>query len=243
VGASSFASRHAAPESARQSGRRASTTRRRRRSDRLSTCPRKDETKRRPPSLHQPLSSPGRVPFDRSEGERGGGTEIREHRSPFQLVEPARSLPLSPIAHEFDPSPEVLVRPPYSNQDSGGALCRPCSNSHRRATPQGGKWGVSDPDTGKRVSRPNPSSALVTTAVPQLRIVDDELWEQVKARQAEMRRVTSNGDPRRFNQARRPKFLFSGLTKCAECGGGYVMYWRDAWRASAPGHGAYAPTA
>jgi site-specific DNA recombinase len=42
-----------------------------------------------------------------------------------------------------------------------------------------------------------------------------------------MRRVTSNGDPKRFNQARRPKFLFSGLTKCAECGGGYVMYWRD----------------
>ena len=86
---------------------------------------------------------------------------------------------------------------------------------------------VKDPDTGKRVSRPNPSSAWVTTAVPQLRIVDDELWEQVKARQVEMRRVTSNGDPSRFNQARRPKFLFSGLTKCAECGGGYVMYWRD----------------
>ncbi len=42
-----------------------------------------------------------------------------------------------------------------------------------------------------------------------------------------MRRVASNGDPKRFNQARRPKYLFSGLTKCAECGGGYVMYWRD----------------
>ena len=42
-----------------------------------------------------------------------------------------------------------------------------------------------------------------------------------------MRRVTSNGDPKRFNRARRPKYLFSGLTKCAECGGGYVMYWRD----------------
>jgi site-specific DNA recombinase len=27
--------------------------------------------------------------------------------------------------------------------------------------------------------------------------------------------------------ARRPKFLFSGLTKCAECGGGYVIYWHD----------------
>ncbi len=86
---------------------------------------------------------------------------------------------------------------------------------------------VKDPDTGKRVSRPNASSEWVTTAVPELRIVDDELWKQVKARQVEMRRVASNGDPKRFNQARRPKYLFSGLTKCTECGGGYVMYWRD----------------
>jgi len=65
------------------------------------------------------------------------------------------------------------------------------------------------------------------TAVPELRIVDDELWNQVKARQLEMRRAASSGDPKRFNQARRPRYLFSGLTKCAECGGGYVMYWRD----------------
>jgi site-specific DNA recombinase len=86
---------------------------------------------------------------------------------------------------------------------------------------------VKDPDTGKRVSRPNPAAEWVTISVPELRIVDDELWNQVKARQLEMRRVASSGDPKRFNQARRPKYLFSGLTKCAECGGGYVMYWRD----------------
>jgi DNA invertase Pin-like site-specific DNA recombinase len=86
---------------------------------------------------------------------------------------------------------------------------------------------IKDPDTGRRVSRPNPPSEWVTTTVPELRIVDDELWSQVKARQAEMRRATSNGDPKQFNRARRPKYLFSGLTKCGECGGGYVMYWRD----------------
>jgi hypothetical protein len=86
---------------------------------------------------------------------------------------------------------------------------------------------IKDPDTGKRVSRPNAPSEWVITSVPELRIVDDELWNEVKARQVEMRRVASNGDPKRFNQARRPKYLFSGLTKCAECGGGYVMYWRD----------------
>jgi hypothetical protein len=32
----------------------------------------------------------------------------------------------------------------------------------------------------------------VTTAVPELRIVDDELWDEVKGRQAKMRRVASN---------------------------------------------------
>ena len=56
---------------------------------------------------------------------------------------------------------------------------------------------------------------------------ENTVWDQVKARQVEMRRVTSNGDSKRFNHARRPKYLFSGLTKCAECGGGYIMYWRD----------------
>jgi hypothetical protein len=46
------------------------------------------------------------------------------------------------------------------------------------------------------------------------------MTSQVKARQLKKRRVTSNGDATRFNQARRPKYLFSGLTKCAGCGGG-----------------------
>jgi DNA invertase Pin-like site-specific DNA recombinase len=86
---------------------------------------------------------------------------------------------------------------------------------------------VKDPNTGKRVSRPNSPSQWITTNVPELRIVDDELWSEVKARQAAMRRITSNGDPSRFNRGRRPKFLFSGLTKCGECGGGYVIYWHD----------------
>jgi hypothetical protein len=54
---------------------------------------------------------------------------------------------------------------------------------------------VKAPDTGKRVSRPNPPAEWITTAVPHLRIVDDEVWNEVKARQQEMRRVTSSGDP------------------------------------------------
>jgi site-specific DNA recombinase len=52
-----------------------------------------------------------------------------------------------------------------------------------------GKWVwnrlrfIKDPQTGKRVSRLNPPSAWVTKEVPELRIVDQDLWDQVKARQ------------------------------------------------------------
>ena len=39
------------------------------------------------------------------------------------------------------------------------------------------------PRTGKRVSRINDPSQQVVEALPELRIVDDELWQAVKARQ------------------------------------------------------------
>ncbi|MEO5325237.1 recombinase family protein [Mesorhizobium sp. CC13] len=36
---------------------------------------------------------------------------------------------------------------------------------------------VKDPTTGKRVSRLNPEDERIVTEVPELRIVDDELWQ------------------------------------------------------------------
>ena len=43
---------------------------------------------------------------------------------------------------------------------------------------------LKDPDTGKRVTRLNPESEWVIKDVPELRIVDDELWQAVQARYA-----------------------------------------------------------
>ena len=43
---------------------------------------------------------------------------------------------------------------------------------------------IKDPSTGKRVSRLNDPGQRVVVEVPELRIVDDELWQAVKARQA-----------------------------------------------------------
>ncbi|MFT8775156.1 MAG: recombinase family protein [Gluconacetobacter liquefaciens] len=86
---------------------------------------------------------------------------------------------------------------------------------------------LKDPDTGKRVSRLNPESEWVIQEVPELRIVAQDLWDTVKARQAE----TTFSQPERGNEAlserRRPRHLFAGLIRCGCCGGGYSMISKD----------------
>ena len=84
-----------------------------------------------------------------------------------------------------------------------------------------------NPKTGLRGKAiMNPLSALKVKEVPHLRIIDDELWQAVKVRQAATRRAQKAG----IDKARRPKFLFSKLTKCGTCGGGFTTESRDELR-------------
>lgn len=84
-----------------------------------------------------------------------------------------------------------------------------------------------NPETGKRGKAiMNPVSSLTITEVPHLRIIDDELWQQVKLRQQATRRAQREG----IDRARKPKFLFSKLTKCGFCGGGFTTESRDELR-------------
>lgn len=71
-----------------------------------------------------------------------------------------------------------------------------------------------DPATGKRVSRLNDEREWVIQDVPKLRIVSDELWQAVKARQKTL-------DNKILSQTNRPRYLLSGLMKCGECGSGF----------------------
>ena len=82
---------------------------------------------------------------------------------------------------------------------------------------------VKDPNTGKRVSRLNPESEWITKSVPDLCIVDQELWEAVKARQKAIKKNTRPDlkAERPFWERGRPKYLLSGLLKCGACGGSY----------------------
>ena len=75
---------------------------------------------------------------------------------------------------------------------------------------------VKDPDTGKRVSRLNPEGEWQTSPAPELRIVSDELYEAVRARRDD--RGGTRGP-----QARRSKYLLSGLLKCGCCGAGLTV--------------------
>ena len=80
---------------------------------------------------------------------------------------------------------------------------------------------VKNPDTGKRVSRLNPASEWITTDVPHLRIIPEDVWSAAKERQAHTRRaIASTG---KLAAANRPRYLFSGLTRCGVCGAGFII--------------------
>ena len=80
---------------------------------------------------------------------------------------------------------------------------------------------VKDPQTGKRIAKPNPESDWVIKQVPDLRIIPDGLWLKVKARQSATRALlVEDRNGVRAERARRPVYLLSGLLKCGVCGGG-----------------------
>jgi site-specific DNA recombinase len=79
---------------------------------------------------------------------------------------------------------------------------------------------IKNPDTGKRVSRPNPESEWVRSETPHLRIIDQATWSKVQARRAD------RGGKHRYH-ATRPRHLLSGLLKCGCCGSSYTVSGAD----------------
>jgi DNA invertase Pin-like site-specific DNA recombinase len=85
-----------------------------------------------------------------------------------------------------------------------------------------------DPATGKRISRHNPKKAWIIIDVPELRIVDQQLWEEVKKRQAELALTDRSQKIRNaLNMRHRARYLLSGLLICGTCGAGYTLVGGD----------------
>lgn len=79
---------------------------------------------------------------------------------------------------------------------------------------------VKDPDTGKRVSRPNPKDVWQECAMPDLQIIPTELWESVQDQKSARSR-------QRPTLQRRCKRMLSGVLKCGSCGSGMAVNGAD----------------
>ncbi len=94
-------------------------------------------------------------------------------------------------------------------------------------------WGrcsyKTSPD-GNRDARPVPESEWLIVPAPELRIVPQELWDRVKARQQtiaarQTAAADKGGNP--ISVARRNMYLLTGLVRCCECGGNYTIIGKD----------------
>lgn len=72
------------------------------------------------------------------------------------------------------------------------------------------------PDTGRRSSVLNPPEEWIREPVPDLRIIDDDLWARVQSRKSAL-----SAQPTAL--ARKPKRLLSGLMKCSQCGSAMTL--------------------
>ena len=81
-----------------------------------------------------------------------------------------------------------------------------------------------NPVTGRKVSKVRPKQDWIRVEVPEWRIVTEELWNAVQARNEDMNRkfgAPQKGGMSRTENAR--SYLFSGLLVCGECGSRIVI--------------------
>jgi site-specific DNA recombinase len=81
---------------------------------------------------------------------------------------------------------------------------------------------VKVPGTNKRVARPRPRSEWRVMERPDLRIVSEQLWSTVRARQSRMQELYG-GRNGLLNRAASSNNLLTGFLKCGECGANLVV--------------------
>ena len=80
---------------------------------------------------------------------------------------------------------------------------------------------IRNPETGRRVSRSKSELQLIARDVPEFRIVDQDLWDQVQARLTEVRAASGadNPDRPRYWEHRRAQHMLTGKLFCGCCDG------------------------
>lgn len=89
---------------------------------------------------------------------------------------------------------------------------------------------IKEPQSGKRQARLNPKTDWIVEEVPQLRIIDEDLWARAKARQGDLS-IKDGETPTgaHLNRRHRDQFLLSGLIKCGSCHSNYIVVGKDTY--------------
>jgi hypothetical protein len=105
------------------------------------------------------------------------------------------------------------------------------------------RWLRSATDSSKRRCVPNPQNEWIVRDDDSLRIVSQDLWDEVKRRQ-QRRAATVGADvkagvrrDRAARTGREPKYAFSGLLRCADCGSNFVMAGKDHYACASRAYG------
>jgi site-specific DNA recombinase len=104
-------------------------------------------------------------------------------------------------------------------RDCSGILCNPI---YRGEIVWNRSTFIRDPETGGRVKKRNAAEDWVRTPAPELRIVPEELCEQVKARMASTAarsEAIREGMGASARTGAEGRYMLTGLLKCSMCGG------------------------
>jgi site-specific DNA recombinase len=83
---------------------------------------------------------------------------------------------------------------------------------------------VKKPGSNKRVSRERPKSEWLTQDKPELRIVDEPLWDRVQERLAVVAARYNFGNcPGLLHRASSSSYLLTGFMKCGSCGANLII--------------------
>lgn len=85
------------------------------------------------------------------------------------------------------------------------------------------------PGTANKLQKRRPEAEWDIFEDESLRIISDDVWNKVKARLDRPARAVKNGRP--------PRYLLSGLIKCASCGGHYTLFNGRSYRCSSQQNG------
>ena len=87
---------------------------------------------------------------------------------------------------------------------------------------------VLNPSDGTKITRTKPQSEWVRVEVPELRIVSEELWEQVRQMNQRTKDKYYGRRQGGFNRSEASRtYLFSGLMTCGLCGGRFNVILED----------------